>query len=192
MVCRSANDGMPGACGKPGHFWWLRVERCCGSCVSPRDNQSSLHISTPGFSTSCGRRGGVQTVDKWHVSVDKPSHLGKGQDCRLLSGGFSRTRRMWQTAQLDAHALSLSPTSSAQSLVLHRKPLPSSAAGRSITGVLPQLMREPSHTSRDPFSASTSPQALQRLLLLDTCEGDSDKVSLLPNRAVCRDHRDAG
>jgi hypothetical protein len=141
MACHSVHPRMPSACGKPGHSWWMRVECHCVSPVSPRDNRSFFHISTPGPSTACGRRGALRAVDKWHVSVDKPPRLGKGQDCEQFCGGLSRARRARQSEPLYARARSLSALSSTQFLVVHRQPLPSSEAAQSAAGVLPQLMR---------------------------------------------------
>lgn len=165
MVCRSAHTRMPRACGKPGHFLWMHAERRSPAPVSPRDNRSSFHISTAGRSTACGRRGELCAVDKWHVSVDKPHHLGRGRDCELFSGGFFKANDARQATQVGARARRLSLLSSTQFLVLHRRPITPSEAAQSAAGIFATIDTRGVASSRRLWSPSTSPQALRRLRL---------------------------
>ena len=101
MVCRPAHTRMPSACGKPGHFSWPHAEHRSPSSVPRRNYRSSIHISTSDPSTACGRRGGLRTVDKWHVSVDKPHPLGRRRFGERFSREFSGARRPRQPSPLE-------------------------------------------------------------------------------------------
>lgn len=190
MVCRFLHTPMPRACGKPGHFSWIRAERHSPSQVSPRDNRSSFHISTPGPSTACGRRGGLCTVDKWHVSVDNRHHLGRGEAGERFSRGIMGAWCARQAGQLDVRRRRFSVLSSTQFLVLHRRRILSTDGTQSAVGVLPQSMRVACTSSRPlliPLHISPGPTTTS----INTCKRDGRERLILPNRAANLNHRDA-
>jgi len=61
-----------------------------GACPCPRYSLSRPHINSQPFHR-LWMHGEHPFVDKWHVSVDKPPHLGKGGRCGLVFVGFSGT-----------------------------------------------------------------------------------------------------
>jgi len=111
---------MPRACGKPGHSSWIRVERVLMAHVLACDNRSTVHLLTDINSTGCGRMPGIASVDKWHVSVDKPPHLGKGGSRGPVFAGFSGIGPAHLSAHWAPGAAPVLRIPSCDSRVLHR------------------------------------------------------------------------
>jgi hypothetical protein len=191
MVCRSAHTRMPRACGKPGHFLWMHAERCSPAPVSPRDNRSSFHISTPGRSTACGRWDELCTVDKWHVSVDKPHHLGRGQDYGWFSGGFLRAHHARQATQAGACARWPSALSSTQFLVLHRRPMTPSEAAQSAAGAFTAIDAGGIASSSPPVITLHISPGPTMTASINTCKRDGREMIILPHRAAHLNHTGA-